>query len=170
MATSVRKLPIVEAQRAIDVLNQMRLDLLKLRSGTIYHATQSTAVDGYGTLSQVDATNALVAAYNTHIASVCDSTTGEGCHLSADSSNAVTSPVATDTTSAITRANELKADFNLHRASTTFHPVADSVHVVTAADATNSSTLNTLLSDLQTQINAHFAGGFTATATTLVDP
>jgi hypothetical protein len=66
--------------------------------------------------------------------------------------------------------NEIKADYNLHRASTTFHPVADSTNTVTAADATNAASLATLGNAVKAALNAHFAAAFTHQATLLVSP
>lgn len=54
-------------------------------------------------------------------------------------------------------ANELKTDYNIHRASAVFHAVADVSNVVTAANATDLATLITLANEIKTDLNAHFA-------------
>jgi hypothetical protein len=169
--SELRALTKLKADRAIEVLNQIRLDLLKLRAGTVYHASATDEiVDGYGD-GYVLRTNSYVTAYSTHIASVCDASTGVGAHISEDSTNIVSAPVATDLASAITRANELKADFNSHITLTGAHAgVADSIHTVSASDATDEASLLTLLDDLLEQLNGHFAGSFTADAIELIAP
>jgi len=176
MSTSVRGLVRLEAEQAVAVLGQLRLDLLKLRAGSIFHADTTTAVsvanataDGYGVSSSA-LVNAEVTAYHAHLASVCSATSGVGCHLSADSTNTVSAAVATDVASAITRANELKADFNAHIGSAVFHPVADSTNTVSASDASDEASLVTLVNQIKTKMNAHFAAGFAHPAIIVVAP
>lgn len=70
---------------------------------------------------------------------------------------------------AITRANDIKAKYNTHRASTTYHYVADSTDSTTSADATDQGSLNTLLTELKADINAHMASGPAAKSVRLVD-
>lgn len=77
------------------------------------------------------------------------------CHLTDDTTNTVTSATATDLATAITLANELKADYNAHIASTTFHTAADTTNAVTSANATDQATLNTLLNEMKADFNAH---------------
>jgi hypothetical protein len=176
MATSIRRLTRLEAEQAIAVQSALRLDLLKLRAGSIFHADASTGVSladltaGSSTADQVAFTLACSAAYTAHIASACSATTGQGAHLAADATNVLTTPAPTDLTSCNARMNEIKADYNLHRASTTFHPVADSTNTVTAADATNAASLATLGNAVKAALNAHFAAAFTHQATLLVSP
>jgi len=56
-----------------------------------------------------------------------------------------------------TLANELKADYNLHRVDTPMHTVAaDNTNIVTAADASDLATLKTLVTELALDLNAHF--------------
>lgn len=76
---------------------------------------------------------------------------------------------ATDLTSAIARANDIKAKYNTHIASTTFHYNADSTNTISSADATDQSSLNTLLNELKTDINAHMASGPAGKSLRLVD-
>lgn len=77
------------------------------------------------------------------------------CHVADDTANATTSARATDLATAITLANEMKADFNAHIASTTFHTAADTTNAVTSANATDQATLNTLLNEMKADFNAH---------------
>lgn len=58
-----------------------------------------------------------------------------------------------------TQANDIKAKYNVHRASTTFHYTADSTNASAASNASDQGTLNTLLNDLKTQMLAHMASG-----------
>lgn len=90
---------------------------------------------------------------------------------------AATAPAAQQATilaAAIVLANEVKADYNLHRANGggAWHSVADAVNVVTAADASDLATLLTLCADIRTQFNAHLAnsGGAFHTVADTVNP
>lgn len=177
--SDIRNLTPLKAQACVDAINALRQDMLQLRAGAIYHASRTPPIDddinssdGYdGYDAPSVRINNYVDRYHEHIASVVDSTTGVGAHLSADATNVVTAPVATGALSTvIDRCNDLKAKYNLHRVSTVFHPVADNVNEVTAADATDLASALTLMSDLFTQLNAHFAGGFTSEAIVLIAP
>lgn len=176
MSTSVRKLTKLEAEAVVANANLMRLDMLRLRDGLVFHADSTTAVatadateDGYGVSSSA-LTNATVVAYAAHRVSACDSVTGIGCHISADSTNVVSAAVATDVASAITRANDHKAKFNLHINSAVFHPLADTLNVITASDATDEASLVTLVNQAKAKQNSHFAASFASQALVLVDP
>jgi hypothetical protein len=54
-------------------------------------------------------------------------------------------------------ANQLKAKYNAHLASTTYHLVADAVNPIVAADATSLATAFVLLNQAQTNYNIHIA-------------
>lgn len=56
-------------------------------------------------------------------------------------------------------ANELKADYNAHIASTTFHLIADVANPVVSVDATSLATAITLINELFTDYNAHITNG-----------
>lgn len=77
-------------------------------------------------------------------------------HKVDDTSNKVTSADATDQTSVNTLLNEIKADYNTHRASTTYHRAADTTNAVTSADATNLASSLTLANEIKADLNAHF--------------
>lgn len=173
MATSVRNLDGVKTDAALVVLNALRLDLMKLKSGTIFHADASTAIstaDAAALPTVIALANAIKASYNLHIASVCSASTGQGAHLSVDAANGISSPDATDQTSANTLLNELKTDYNVHRASAVFHHTADSTNAISAANATDLATSITLANELKTDINLHYAAAFTSQALSLVNP
>ena len=53
------------------------------------------------------------------------------------------------------KANALKAAYNLHRASTTYHESADSTNTVSSSNATTIASLITLAAELQADITAH---------------
>jgi hypothetical protein len=76
---------------------------------------------------------------------------------------------ATDLTSAMARANDVKAKMNVHIASTTYHYNADATNAIAAADATDQSSLNTLLNEIKTDLNAHMASGPACASYRLVD-
>ncbi len=150
--------------------------MLKLKQSKIYHADATTAVsvadataDGYGASSAL-LINACVVAYTAHLASVCDATTGIGAHISADSTNVISAPVATDVATGQTLANQFKTQYNLHIASAVFHCVADTSNAVTASTVTNEATLVTMVNQIKAKLNAHFAGAFTSQAVLLIAP
>lgn len=72
---------------------------------------------------------------------------------------ALTVPGVYDLATAIVAANAVKAAYNLHRASTTFHYNADATNITAAADASDQTTLNTLVNELVTDFTAHIASG-----------
>lgn len=59
---------------------------------------------------------------------------------------------------AIDYLNELKTQFNLHIADTTYHTLEDTDNGVTASDATDLSSANTLATEIKTNFNLHIAG------------
>jgi hypothetical protein len=106
-----------------------------------------TAANGDGTL----ATLLLLCAdiklvYEAHLAD-------DLSHKAADPGPALVA--ATDLTTAQTLLNAIKADYNTHRASTTYHYAADATNVTAAADATNQASADTLGNELKTDLNAH---------------
>lgn len=86
--------------------------------------------------------------YTAHIA---DATV----HNSADTTNVVTSPDATDLSSLIALVNELKTDFNAHIADATVHNSADTTNVVTLPDATDIVSAVALLNAIKSSYEAH---------------
>lgn len=76
-------------------------------------------------------------------------------HKENDTTNSVTSPNASDQGTLNTLLNEIKADYNAHRVSTTFHNAADSVNVVDAAAASNLATSLTLANQIKAGVNSH---------------
>ncbi len=95
--------------------------------------------------------NILKASYNAHIASMT-------YHQTADTTNAVTSPDATDLSSLITLINEFRTDYEAHRILVGAGPVhgsADTVHAVTADPASDLDSAVTLIKDLHLRFEAH---------------
>jgi hypothetical protein len=72
---------------------------------------------------------------------------------------ALTVPGVYDLPTAIAAANAIKAAYNLHRASTTFHYNADATNATTSADASDQTSLNTLVNELVADFTAHIASG-----------
>jgi len=167
---NVRALTQLEATALVGQYNALRADTAKAHLKLVLHvqAVPSTisAVDS-GDL--VATTNALVTAYEAHRVSVFSATTNLGAHGSSDTTNAVTAPVATDLATAITRANELKADLNAHIAVTAKH-ITSSSAAVAAADATDSPSLLTLVTDIRAVLLAHVTSAFTSEGITLIAP
>ncbi|NUP13763.1 MAG: hypothetical protein HOW73_47610 [Polyangiaceae bacterium] len=174
MSTSVRNIPDLIAQAVQVELAKARLDMLKTKVGTIFHADASTAIATLPVASDLPSViaraNAIKATYNAHIASACNATTGVGAHIAADATNVVSSANASDQATANTLLNEIKADYNTHIASTSFHPTADATNAIAAANASDLATSITLVNELYTDINAHMAAAMNHQAIVLVAP
>jgi hypothetical protein len=174
VAITVRRIDGLQAQRAVFVLNLLRLDLLKLEAGQIFHADASAA-DVSPTAADLPSVivmaNNLFAEFNAHMASACSSTTGQGAHLLADTTNGpLTTAAAVDQGTADTLLNAIKTAFNAHLTQSGVHAHNDGTNTVAAANATNLGTSITLANALQTAVNAHFAAAFNHQATNLVAP
>jgi hypothetical protein len=76
-------------------------------------------------------------------------------HKVQDTANVVAAANASDQTTLNTLLNEIKADYNLHRASTTYHQAADATNVVSASDATTLATSLALVKEIKQDFNAH---------------
>ena len=83
---------------------------------------------------------------------------------------ALATAAATDQTTLNTLLNAIKASYNTHRASTTYHYSADSTNVVTASAATDLATSITLANDIKAQMVAHLATGCGAGSIVTVVP
>jgi hypothetical protein len=106
-----------------------------------------TAPDGSGTLAPLLVLCAdIKRVYEKHLAD-------DLAHKLADPAPALVA--ATDLPTAQTLLNAIKADYNTHRASTTYHYAADATNATTAADATNQASADTLANELKADLNAH---------------
>jgi hypothetical protein len=83
-------------------------------------------------------------------------------HEAADADHLISSPDATDQTTANTLLNELKTDLNLHFLDADSHYTADATNVVDAADATDAGSSQTLADDIKAKLNAHILFSSTA--------
>lgn len=126
--------------RPVDVAGAILLNVSWQNNGAIVRSTvlKNGAVTGSG----------VVSGSNQNIGAT-------GAHKTNDTANNVTSANATDLASLQTLLNEIKGDYNTHRASTTYHVVADSTNVITSANASDLSTSITLVNELKLDINAH---------------
>lgn len=173
MALSIRNLPLLIVAAVITHVNKVRLDLLKLRAGLIYHADVIPAA-AVATANATDLTTsialitALQVAYTAHIASACDPLTGIGAHIAADATNVLAAAVPTDLTTSETAANELKAQYNLHRVVTADHAVADATNAVSTTAAVDLATTVALANAVKVALNAHCAAAFNGQALVLV--
>lgn len=164
----VRNLTANKAAALVEQHNKLRADIARASFGLVLH---SQAVPS--TVPEVDpedltaSTNALVAAYAEHIGSAFVASTNLGAHGSADTTNTIAAPVATNLATSITRANELKADLNLHIGATAKHMAASSA-AVAAANATDAPSLKTLLDDIAAVLAAHVESAFASEKITIV--
>jgi hypothetical protein len=77
-------------------------------------------------------------------------------HGQADTANVVTTPNATDLTTANALANALRAAYNEHvLLSANIHLMIDLLHPITAVEAVNGGTLILLVNDLKAKLNLH---------------
>ena len=172
MSREVRKLNKEIADALVTEVNKLKCDALSFYAVALFHAEATSAiteddatVDGYAT-SSVALVNTEVTAYNTHRVAVYDGVSNFGAHYAADSTHTITAPVATDLTSAITRAK-----FNLHILTMASHAGnADTVNTVTATNASDEASLVTLVNQIKSKMNSHFAAAMSSQSMTLVDP
>lgn len=171
MATTVRNLTDLTAAEAISVLNKLRLDIMKVKLGSFFHAFAATAIataNATDLPTSVALTNALKVSYNAHVISVCDATTGIGQHIATGVANVTAVANATDLTTAIALLNDIKAKFNLHAVQSGVHMVNDST--IATADATDQASANTLANAIKVKLNSHYAASMNSQATFLVSP
>lgn len=123
------------------------------RSEKVLAAAASTTLG-----TSVTAVNEMLAWYAFHMAdTLAHKTTGVALASYTPVSTSLSG--AAQLAAAILLANDIKAKYNTHRASTTYHYTADSTNVIAAADATDQSSLNTLLVELKADLNLHGANG-----------
>ena len=112
-----------------------------------------TAANGDGTVpTLLTLTKQLVGKMLQHAASL-------EAHKAADVALAVTVASVIDLATAQTALTAVKAWYNTHRVSTTYHYAADSTNITVAADATNQASADTLANELKVDFNAHIASG-----------
>ena len=173
MAKSIRKLDGLIPSALHAELQKIRGDILQVAAGTVSHADASAAIataNATDLPTSIVLTNAIKVAYNAHLASACDTTSGQGVHRAADATNPTAVANATDLASVQTLLNDLKSKYNSHRALASAHGAVDATNVSAAAAATDQGTSNTLANDLKTQMNAHFARALNHSAIALVAP
>lgn len=90
-------------------------------------------------------------------------------HVATDTTNVRAAPKATNLATAITLANEIKADFTAHLTQSGVHLNPDATNTIAASDATDQSSLNTLLNELKSDINAHMADAAAGASLRAVD-
>jgi len=165
MGRNLRKLDIIAvtaSKAACDKLHEylrdIREDVANAWAGdtTVFHKVQlenslEKNADAAVTLATVlTLANSLRGHTITHLAS----TGYTGVHVAA-SAAAITSPEATDQTTANALLIELKTDFNSHLTEAGVHINNDATNTVTAADATDLATSIALANDIKAQYNAH---------------
>lgn len=91
---------------------------------------------------------------------------GGPVHGSADGTNSIAAPLATNLATAITLANDIKAKYNAHRQDVSgappIHGAVDSTNIVTSGDASTLANLITLVNEIRVDYEAHrqlIAGG-----------
>lgn len=162
----------VLGRAAIDWINAARLDALKIVAKQIPHVSPTALVtlpEAEDEDTLVALANGLKATFNDHVENVIDPTTAEGAHFAADTARKVAAADATDTASAITLLNELKAKFNVHR-EVNVHIADDTVNSIAGADATDEETAIALANEALAKLNAHFAAATSLEAIRILPP
>lgn len=110
------------------------------------------AANGDGTLATLRVL--ALDLYNVYLAHLAD----DLAHKLADPAPALVKPTSADALATIqTFLNALKADYNTHIASTTYHYAADAANGIAAVDATNQATADTLANEIKADLNLHMA-------------
>ena len=143
-------------QQVADAINSIKA---QIGAGSNFHLAASadnvTASNASDATSLLTLTNNIITVYRAHLEDPVYVEGGALSHKTADTVPALT--IATDTASCITALNAIKADYNTHRASTTYHYNADATNTVTSADATDQASAITLANEIKTDLNAHIA-------------
>ncbi len=117
-----------------------------------------TAADATTVNTTIALANACKIVWNEHLADAGKATNSwGGAHKAEDTTNDVTTAVATDQTTANTLLNALKTAFNAHVSQAGVHFTNDSTYSVTAANATDEGSSQTLATELKARINSHIA-------------
>ncbi len=166
-AKSVKNLPQYKADALIDAHNQVVACLGSMGVAPHYsspfsstgalRAARVTTADASTLGTSKTLAKALAVALTAHGADT-------DMHASADTiacaAWASTPAEPADLTEVQNMANELKADFNTHIASATYHRAAGSAYsavlaTISTTDATNQGTANTLLNAIKVALNLH---------------
>jgi len=79
----------------------------------------------------------------------------EPIHKLDDQANTTAAADADDAATLYTLLNEIKGDYNTHRASTTYHVAADNTNAVTSDNASSEATAVALANEIKADYNAH---------------
>lgn len=147
----------VNATALADTRNKLKA---QIGAGSAFHLDAAevsvTAANGDGTLATALALLAqIMVVYQTGGGSWPGHVNDALALKAVDATNVTATPTPTDLASAITRANDVKAKYNAHCASTAAHFNADATNTVGTADATDQASLDTLLNAIKTKLNAH---------------
>lgn len=172
--SNVRDLTRSKVDALVTAVNALRYDLFHLSDGYGVHADATDSVtiadgyvDGYATSSSA-LINAIGTAYTAHLASVMGAVTSVGAHRTADLTNVLTAPTATNLASAITKSDDFKAKFNQHITNTTVHLFADNQNTILSSNNATEAGLVTLVNECKVKLNAHFARAFGSDAVTVI--
>lgn len=178
MAVTLRKIDSILARASADALNRLRVDMLQVKAGAVFHVDTSPA-DASPTAADLPTVivmaNALKAELNTSFASalqktITSSTYGQGVHMVADATNTIAAAAASDLATSITLLNAIKTAFNAHLTQAGVHITNDGTNTVATTNASDLPTSITLANALQGKVNAHFAAALAHQAVVLVAP
>ncbi len=152
------------------LVTQHNLLVVQIGAGAFFHMDKCERTIAAAVASDLATSltlcNELIGFLRFHLA---DSTVAAGtAHKVADVTSLPVLGAAIDLTSAQTAANLMKATYNTHIASTTYHYNADATNGIAAADASNQGTLNTLLNEMRTDCAAHTQSGASQASIRLV--
>lgn len=174
--SSIRNLSVDPvAQGLVTNWNKVRLDMMKIKLGTVFHADATTLVTAASSDGTPATQYALVLnesqVFNTHCASACSATTGQGAHVAADATNApiAATAVAALSTSA-TRLLLIKTKYTAHVSQSGKHMTNDGTNAITLSTDGTQEGNDALADEIKTVLNAHIGADLTSEYIELVAP
>jgi hypothetical protein len=146
-------------------LQDARNDMVNLAAGaTLYHqgiddgALEGRADAAVTLASAIELVNSLRRKIVAHFVS-----TGQaGAHATADTTNAIAAPAATDLATGLALVNELATDFDAHLTQAGVHLNNDTTNAVGGSAATDLATLITRVNSVKAKYNLHTAAALTS--------
>lgn len=146
-------------------LQDARNDMVNLAAGAdIYHqgiddgALEGRADAAVTLASAIELANSLRRKIVAHFVS-----TGQaGAHATADTTNVIAAPAATDQTTCLALVNELATDFDAHLVETGVHLNDDTANAVSGSAATDLTTLIARVNLVKAKYNLHTAAALTS--------
>lgn len=172
--TQVRNLSDLKVDQLVVEFNKLRLDMQKLRAGSLFHSDESAEVGltASGTAPLLAANVEVIRlALNAHMASEVDEVSGVGVHLAADATNGPLSAAAGGSVAqSCTALGAFRTAFNAHLTQSGKHSVSDSANSLSSgtANPTDQATADAFATALVAKINLHFEAAFSSSSIEVV--